>query len=50
MFRFGLTALLVPCIGIMLEPLLREYVRAAFNNGIVEGCSHRLGAWKTHFN
>ena len=27
--RFGLVLLLVPCIGIMLEPLLRDYMRRA---------------------
>jgi O-antigen/teichoic acid export membrane protein len=31
MIRFGVIILLVPCIGIMLEPLLREYMRRALN-------------------
>ena len=46
LIRFGLVVLLVPCIGIMLEPLLREYIRAALNSTVLQPFTQRFETWK----
>jgi O-antigen/teichoic acid export membrane protein len=47
--RLGLVVLLVPCIGMSLEPLLREYMRLVLNGAFLQHFTRRFEPWKAYF-